>query len=183
VLVWAQSGSPRQCAAALSIDRRSRVGGAVSAVVQLLDLLVGAELFESRADLVSLTRRSDAEDVRPLSARRCHSTVALHLILWNCGWALAVSGRVLREAAQSFAGADRLFGRAGERAVQDRGGGEVERLPVVAQALGDLAVAYSPLPVEHINLVGRYHLIPAETVQRGAYRPFRTASQLDAISA
>jgi TnpA family transposase len=41
----------------------------------------------------------------------------------------------------------------------------------------------SPLPVEHINLVGRYHLIPAETVQRGAYRPLRTASQLDAISA
>ena len=40
-----------------------------------------------------------------------------------------VSGRVLREAADSFA---------------DRGRGEVERLAVVAQAAGDLAVVEEP---------------------------------------
>ena len=52
------------------------------------------------------------------------------------------SGRVLRQAAESFAGA--LLARAGERAVQDRCSGEVERLAVVAQAAGDLAVVDEP---------------------------------------
>jgi hypothetical protein len=54
----------------------------------------------------------------------------------------SVSGRVLREVAESFAGA--LFGRAGECAVQNRGSGEVDRLAVVAQAAGDLAVVDEP---------------------------------------
>jgi hypothetical protein len=43
---------------------------------------------------------------------------------------------------RSFPGA--LFGPAGGRAVQDRGSGEVERLAVVAQAAGDLAVVDEP---------------------------------------
>jgi pyridoxine 5'-phosphate synthase PdxJ len=41
----------------------------------------------------------------------------------------------------------------------------------------------SPLASEHINLVGRYHLIPAETVEQGAYRPLKTASPAGAVSA
>jgi TnpA family transposase len=41
----------------------------------------------------------------------------------------------------------------------------------------------SPLVSEHINLVGRYHLIPAETVQRGGYRPLKTASHAGAVTA
>jgi hypothetical protein len=48
---------------------------------------------------------------------------------------------VLREAAES-AGA--VLARPGERAVQHRGSGEVERLAVVPQALGDLAVVDEP---------------------------------------
>jgi TnpA family transposase len=41
----------------------------------------------------------------------------------------------------------------------------------------------SPLASEHTNLVGRYHLIPAETVEQGAYRPLKTASPAGAVSA
>ena len=52
------------------------------------------------------------------------------------------SGRVLGGAAESGAGAVLL--RAGERAVQHRGSGEVERVAVVAQAAGDLAVVEEP---------------------------------------
>ena len=51
------------------------------------------------------------------------------------------SGRVLR-AAESVAGA--LLARPGERAVQHRGSGEVERLADVPQAAGDLAVVDEP---------------------------------------
>ncbi|MGI8904077.1 MAG: hypothetical protein ACR2IP_10565 [Solirubrobacteraceae bacterium] len=47
-----------------------------------------------------------------------------------------------RGAAESFAGA--LFARAGERKVQHGSGGEVERLSVVPQAAGDLAVVDEP---------------------------------------
>jgi hypothetical protein len=49
---------------------------------------------------------------------------------------------VLGGAAESFAGA--FIGRAGQRAVQDRGSGEVERLAVLAQTAGDLAVVDEP---------------------------------------
>jgi hypothetical protein len=45
-----------------------------------------------------------------------------------------VSGRVLRRVAESVAGS--LSTRAGERAVQHRGSGDVERLVVVPQAAG-----------------------------------------------
>jgi TnpA family transposase len=41
----------------------------------------------------------------------------------------------------------------------------------------------SPLVVEHINLAGRYHLIVAEELLRGAYRPLKTPGQLDVLSA
>ncbi len=51
-------------------------------------------------------------------------------------------GRVFCGAAESFAGA--LSARAGQRAVQHCGSGEVERLVVVAQAAGDLAVVDEP---------------------------------------
>ncbi len=51
-------------------------------------------------------------------------------------------GRVLWGAAKSFAGA--LSARAGQRAVQHRGGGEVERPVAVAQAASDLAVVEEP---------------------------------------
>ena len=44
--------------------------------------------------------------------------------------------------AESVAGA--LLARPGERAVQDRGSGEVERLADVPQAAGDLAVVDEP---------------------------------------
>jgi hypothetical protein len=47
-----------------------------------------------------------------------------------------------RRAAESVAGA--LFPRAGEHAVQHRGSGDVERLVVVPQAAGDLAVIDEP---------------------------------------
>ena len=50
--------------------------------------------------------------------------------------------RVLRGIGESVAAA--ALPRIGERAVQDRGGGEVERLAVVAQAAGDLAVVDEP---------------------------------------
>jgi hypothetical protein len=52
------------------------------------------------------------------------------------------SGRVLREAAESVAGA--LLARPGEDAVPHRGSGEVERLADVPQAAGDLAVVDEP---------------------------------------
>jgi hypothetical protein len=52
------------------------------------------------------------------------------------------SGRVLGGAIEGVAGA--FLPRAGERAVQDRSSGEVERLAVVAQAAGDLAVVDEP---------------------------------------
>lgn len=52
------------------------------------------------------------------------------------------SGRVLCGAVESFAGA--FFGRAGQRAVQHRSSGEVDRLVVVAQAAGGLAVVDEP---------------------------------------
>ena len=45
-----------------------------------------------------------------------------------------LSGRVLRRVAKSVAGS--LLARAGERAVQHRGSGDVERLVVVPQAAG-----------------------------------------------
>ena len=53
-----------------------------------------------------------------------------------------LSGRVLREAAESVAGA--LLARPDERAVQDRGSGEVERFADVPQAAGDLRVVDEP---------------------------------------
>ena len=52
------------------------------------------------------------------------------------------SRRVLGGAAESFAGA--RSPRADERAVQHRGSGDVERLVVVPQAAGDLAVIDEP---------------------------------------
>jgi hypothetical protein len=41
----------------------------------------------------------------------------------------------------------------------------------------------SALPVEHINLVGRYHLIPAEAVQQGAYRLLKSSAEAGAAGA
>lgn len=52
------------------------------------------------------------------------------------------SGGVLCRAAEGVVGA--VLPRAGERAVQERGSGEVERLVIVAQAAGDLAVVEEP---------------------------------------
>lgn len=98
-----------------------------------------------------------------------------------------VSGRVLREAADSFAGA--LFGRAGERAVQDRGRGEVERLAVVAQAAGDLAVVDEPWswservdvvsePREDLAGVRQALFEVLQRVDGSGQRPSQTARQL-----
>ncbi len=49
-----------------------------------------------------------------------------------------VSGRLLRRVAERVAGA--VLSRTGERAVQHRGGGKVERVAGVSQAAGDLAM-------------------------------------------
>jgi hypothetical protein len=94
---------------------------------------------------------------------------------------------VLGEAAESFAGA--LFGRAGERTVQDRGRGQVERLPAVPQALGDLAVVDEPWswseraalvsePCEDLAGVREAVFEVLQRVDGSVQRPSQTARQL-----
>ncbi len=53
-----------------------------------------------------------------------------------------VSGSMIGNAAESFAGA--LPARTSERAMQDRGRGQVERLAAVLQTAGDLALLQEP---------------------------------------
>jgi hypothetical protein len=63
-----------------------------------------------------------------------------------------VGGRVLRRGAEPAAGA--VLPRTGERVVQHRGGGEVERLAGVTQAAGDLPAMEEPWSrLEHVAAV------------------------------
>ena len=96
-------------------------------------------------------------------------------------------GRVLGGIAESVAGA--VLPRTGERAVQHRGGGEVERLAVVPQAAGDLAVVDEPWswservavvsePGEDLAGVREARFEVLQRVDGSGQRPSQTAGQL-----
>ena len=83
-------------------------------------------------------------------------------------------GRVLRGTGERVAGT--VLPRAGERAVQHRGGGEVERLPVVPQASGDLAVVDEPRSrVERVAVVPE----PCEDLAGAREALFETLQRID----
>jgi hypothetical protein len=97
------------------------------------------------------------------------------------------SGRALRGHAESFTGA--FIRRAGQRTVQDRGSGEVQRPVVVPQAPGDLAVVDEPRSwSERIAVVtepgqdlARVRETRFQSLQRAdgsVQRPSQTARQL-----
>jgi hypothetical protein len=78
----------------------------------------------------------------------------------------------LRSAVQR----PRLFGRAGQRALQDHGSGDVEQFAVVPQAPGDLAVVDKPLVVRAYSCGDRADSGPGRCSRdppRGAAAPRR----------
>jgi hypothetical protein len=60
----------------------------------------------------------------------------------------------------------------------------VEQLRADGHQISDEDIrCLTPLVIEHINLVGRYHIALAEAILRGDYRPLNSAALTDAASA